>query len=177
VRQLTGLLTGVRVAVAAFLLALLALAVAPVLLGWHGAVVLSDSMSPALRAGDVVVHRPAGQLEVGQILVVDNPARPGQLLTHRLVGETADGRLTLQGDANAVADSTPVPLDAVRGRVQLRVPLIGLPVAWQRSGQLAPLGGTAAALLLLLATARLRPPAPRGRHARGRSTSLARAGA
>jgi signal peptidase len=63
----------------------------------------------------VVVHRPAGQLELGQILVVDNPARPGQLLTHRLVGETEDGQLTLQGDANAVADSTPVAPQAVQG--------------------------------------------------------------
>jgi len=169
------MLTGVRVMVAAFLLALLALAVLPVLFGWHGAVVLSDSMSPALRVGDVVVHRPASQLEVGQILVVDNPARPGQLLTHRLVDETADGRLRLQGDANAVADSTPVPVEAVRGRVQLRVPLIGLPVAWQRSGQLVPLVGTVAALLLLAATARLRPPRPRGRHARHASPVWARA--
>jgi signal peptidase len=174
------MLTGLRVSVAAFLLALLALAVTPVLLGWHGAVVLSDSMSPALRVGDVVVHRPAGQLELGQILVVDNPARPGALLTHRLVGETPDGQLTLQGDANATADSTPVALEAVRGRVQMRVPLIGLPVAWQRSGQLAPLLGTATAIVLLLATTLLRPAtprAPRGRHARHATSSWARAGA
>jgi signal peptidase I len=171
------MLTGLRVAVAAFLLALLALAVAPLALGWHAAVVLSDSMSPALRVGDVVVHRPAGQLELGQILVVDNPARPGQLLTHRLIGETEDGQLRLQGDANAVADSTPVPLESVRGRLQLRVPLIGLPVAWQRSGQLAPLLGTVAALLLLAATATLRPPRPRGRHALRATSAWTRAAA
>lgn len=176
-RQLTGVLTGLRVAVVAFLLALLVLAVTPLALGWSAAVVLSDSMSPALRVGDVVVHRPADRLELGQILVVDDPVRPGQLLTHRLVDETADGRLTLQGDANAVADSTPVAVDAVRGRVQLRVPLVGLPVAWHRSGELAPLLGTLAGLLLLAATARLRPPRPRGRHARHASIPWARAGA
>jgi signal peptidase I len=171
------MLTGLRVTVAAFLLALLALAIVPMSLGWHAAVVLSDSMSPALRVGDVVVHRPTGQLELGQILVVDNPARPGQLLTHRLVGETEDGQLTLQGDANAVADSTPVAPQAVEGRVQLRVPLIGLPVAWHRSGQLVPLLGAFAALLLLAATAGLRPPRPRGRHVRRASTAWASAGA
>jgi signal peptidase len=171
------MLTGLRVTVAAFLLALLALAVTPLALGWHAAVVLSGSMSPALQVGDVVVHRPPGHMELGQILVVDDPARPGQLLTHRLVGETADGRLTLQGDANAVADSTPVAVESVRGRVQLRVPLIGLPVTWHRSGQLGPLLGTLAALLLLAATASLRPTPPRGRHALPRSTTWARAGA
>jgi signal peptidase len=170
-------LTGLRITVAAFLLALLAMAITPLALGWHAAVVLSDSMSPALRVGDVVVHRPVGQLELGQILVVDDPVRPGQLLTHRLVSETADGRLTLQGDANAVADSTPVAVDAVRGRVQLRVPLIGLPAVWHRSDRLVPLVGTVAALLLLAATARLRPPRPRGRHARRGTTSWTRAAA
>lgn len=175
-RHLIGMLTALRVAVAAFVLALLALAVAPLAVGWHAAVVLSDSMSPALRVGDVVVHRPAGKLEVGQILVVDDPVRPGSLLTHRLVGETPDGDLTLQGDANAVADSTPVAVEAVRGRVQVRVPLVGLPVAWQRSGQLVPLGGTFAALLLLAATAQLRPRPSRGRHVRPASTPWARAG-
>ena len=176
-RSLTGVLKSLRITVAAFLLALLTLAVVPVTLGWHGAVVLSDSMSPALRVGDVVVHRPAGQLELGQILVVDNPAQPGQLLTHRLVGEAEGGALTLKGDANAVADSTPVPIDAVRGRMQLRVPLVALPVVWLRSGQLVPLAGTAAALLLLASTAFLRRPAPRGRHALRGTSALARAAA
>jgi hypothetical protein len=61
--------------------------------------------------------------------------------------------------------------------MQLRVPLVGLPVVWLRSGQLVPLAGASAALLLLASTAFLRQPAPRGRHALRGTNAWTRAAA
>jgi signal peptidase I, archaeal type len=139
----------------AMLVSLLVWSVLPVALGWHVTVVMSGSMEPALRPGDVVASRPVSvqQVRPGQVLLVDDPDHAGRLRLHRLVRINPDGTLTLRGDANPAADSTPVRRSAVRGVGSLRVPLVGSPAYWaqtHRSGQLVE---GAAALVLLLAGA------------------------
>jgi signal peptidase I len=112
---------------------LLAWSVLPAVLGWSAYVVQSDSMGPTVRAGDVLVSAPvddAAPLERGQIVVVEDPAQPGSLLSHRVARVRDDGFLITRGDANAQADSTPVPPEAVRGRGRLLVPYVGLPQRW-----------------------------------------------
>ena len=118
--------------------ALLAAAMAPVLIGWSASVVASGSMEPSLRPGDVLVVAPVDPARVvgGQVVLVDDPAHRGRLLTHRVVRRAADGDLVLKGDANALADSTPVPPAAVRGIARVAVPRLGLPVLWLRTGDL-----------------------------------------
>jgi signal peptidase I len=141
---------------------LIVLALAPAALGCRAVVVVSGSMHPHIWIGDVLVARPLGdQLpRRGQVLLVDDPAHPGRLLSHRLIRVDPDGTLMLKGDANSAPDSTPVPRSAVRGVAILRVPLIGLPTIWRTQGRSLPLAATA---LLALSTGwmGLRPP-PRG---------------
>jgi len=118
------------------------LAVGPALLTpMRAAVVLSGSMEPTIRPGDVVVFAPtdARELDRGQVILFPDPSRPGRLLTHRIDAPLPDGAYRTKGDANASADSTPVRPEDVRGVARLLVPLAGLPVLWLRTGQIMSL--------------------------------------
>ena len=136
-------------------LALLLLAsVAPTVAGWETTVVMSGSMAPEVSPGDVAVVRPvgAGELTVGQVLLVDDPSSPGRLLLHRLVA-VEDGGLRLRGDANRTADPQLVLPGAVHGVGVMRLPALGLPAYWAAERRLLPLAAGGAALTLLLALA------------------------
>jgi signal peptidase len=147
---------------------LLVLAMGPSLLGCRSAVVVSGSMAPEVLVGDVLVARTMGTQipHRGQVLLVDDPAHPGRLLSHRLVRLNADGTLLLRGDANREPDSTPIPRSAVRGAAVLRVPLIGWPSVWLQQRQPLPLAVTA--LLIVGAGVLGLRPMPRPRPTPGR---------
>lgn len=159
-RQLTGPFAVLRdavgsgarltasVAVAAVAWMLLA-SLLPMLAGWQSTVVLSESMRPSINAGDVVSVQRATTEDVrpGMVILARNPARPGQLLLHRVVGRTGDGRLITKGDANREPDATAVAPGDLVGIARMRIPYIGLPVMWSRTGH----GRTA--LLALVAAA------------------------
>jgi signal peptidase len=123
------------------LVGLLALTLAPKALGWRSDVVLSGSMRPALEPGDVVVSAPvgAGEVRVGDIVIVDNPARPGHTLAHRVDSLRPDGTVITRGDANTSADSTRVAPEQVLGRARLRVPGVGMASVWFQQGRWLPL--------------------------------------
>lgn len=109
----------------------------PSLWGWTTTTVMSDSMAPSVRAGDIVVAMPLSDPAplVGRVLLFDDPDHPGLLRLHRLVAPTSDGLLITRGDANAAADSTPVAPAAVRGVAVMRTPALGLPYVWAREGR------------------------------------------
>lgn len=133
--------------------------VAPVLVGGDAFVVMSGSMTPTLRPGDVVATRPLGAAAVrdGDVIVFDDPGRPGRVLIHRVVRHNADGSLVTQGDANTSTDSRPVARSAVRGLPVLRVAALGIPVLWRRERHYPQL----ALLLLALFLVVHRPLTPR----------------
>ncbi|MFL6161391.1 MAG: LamG-like jellyroll fold domain-containing protein [Jatrophihabitantaceae bacterium] len=143
------------------LLGLLLASLIPAIAGWHPSVVLTGSMQPLVRPGDVVVARPvhAEQFRPGQVLLVDDPDRPGRLRLHRLARTTDDGHLVLRGDANPAEDSSPVSPAAVHGVAALRVPGIGLPMLWARQGRYGAVAGLAALLGGLVSLALLYRPA------------------
>ena len=128
----------------------------PCLLGWRAQVVLTGSMRPGIAPGDLVLAAPAapGQIQVGRVLLFDDPVHPGHTLVHRLIRVDGNGSLITRGDANAVEDSTPIPMSAVRGLPRLRVPYVGSPVVWMRQHERLPLVGLVvaafAAFVLLL---------------------------
>ncbi|MFH1105031.1 MAG: signal peptidase I, partial [Actinomycetota bacterium] len=135
--------------------------------GWEVSTVATGSMQPALNIGDLVAYEPAdvADLQPGRIIVFDNPASPGATLVHRLVAVNSDGTLTTKGDANGQSDSTPVPVDSLKGVVTMVSPFGGYPTMLLHTGQhlrLAALIG-----LLLLAAIVVNAPAPI-RAARGR---------
>ncbi|WP_160047000.1 signal peptidase I [Natrialba sp. INN-245] len=135
-----GLTIG-TVTVLVVFLALVGMVAAPGLVGGDDAfIVTSDSMSPTLEAGDVVVTRavPADQIESGDIVTVhDGSDDDTGYVTHRVVdvreveGERA---LELQGDANEEPDEGLVPDEYVTGTLHLHVPYLGHVLLFARSG-------------------------------------------
>ncbi|MBD8540268.1 LamG-like jellyroll fold domain-containing protein [Frigoribacterium sp. CFBP 8751] len=138
---------------------LLLWAAVPALWGWSPTTVASGSMAPAITPGDVVVAMPvdAAALDAGQVLLVDDPDRAGDLRLHRLVDTTDDGSLRLKGDANAEVDSSLVSPGAVHGVGVLLVPSIGSAMLWHGGDRVLGVLVVSLVVLLLLAATRLEP--------------------
>jgi signal peptidase len=88
---------------------------------------------------------------MGKILLADDPDQPGHLRMHRYVEDGPGGTLVTKGDANPQQDSTPLERSAVHGVAFLRVPFVGTPITWVRTGQWVPVGMLALALVAVLA--------------------------
>ena len=137
-------------------------ALGPTLFGWQAVALVSGSMSPLFNPGDVVVAEPfdGSQLEPGTVIVFHAPGS-GEITTHRIVGVHGDGSYRTKGDANGIPDSSPVPPSAIVAVGRLRVPLIGLAIAWWQERAIVPL--VLAVVVLALAGAlrdRGEPPGP-----------------
>jgi signal peptidase I len=109
----------------------------PLAFGWSPSLVLTGSMTPSVRPGDVVVCSPIRRhtIKIGYVVRFQDPAEPQRFLLHRIARENDDGTLTTKGDANRDADSMPVTRAAVTGLGRLRVPFVGLPSLWWRDGE------------------------------------------
>jgi signal peptidase I len=106
-----------------------------ILLGWTSSVITSDSMAPGIRRGDVVIASPLepSAITSGTVVLFEDTQKRG-LVTHRVIGVNADGSYRTKGDANMLADSTPLTSDRIVGEGQVLLPLIGLPVIWFLQG-------------------------------------------
>ncbi len=101
-------------------------------------VVTSDSMSPALDGGDVVIvsEREPDQIEEGDVITFAPPGDIDQRTTHRVVEVDKEGGQTAfitQGDANDSPDGQPVAADRVIGEVTLTIPYFGRFVMFAQS--------------------------------------------
>ena len=108
-----------------------AVAVIPRVTGAVPLTVLSGSMLPALRPGDLVVVRPtpADHLHIGDVVTFQPQSGVATLVTHRIIYITHDANghvvnIQTQGDANNAPDNLLVP-DQIMGRVWYSVPFIG----------------------------------------------------
>lgn len=128
---------GLLVLLLAVLLAIL-IAV-PGLVGAEGSyVVTSDSMSPAINAGDMVVVRgvDATDIDTGSVITFRSESMAGSVVTHRVVEvvETGEGvGYRTKGDANEEADRSLVKPGQVVGSVWFTLPLVGHLVAFAQS--------------------------------------------
>ncbi len=93
----------------------------PMPFGYGVAVVLSGSMEPTLSVNDLVIIRETEQVEAGDVIVFQNG---DELIIHRVVAATEEEIIT-RGDANDNDDS-PITLDAVKGKLVVAIPEIGL---------------------------------------------------
>ena len=119
---------------AAGLVAWLALAVlALVCLGWitdHRMLIdRSDSMRPALEAGDLIINRQAAarRVAVGDIVTFEDP-QLRRNTTHRVVGRREAGErvaFTTQGDANSGVERWSAGRDERVGRLVASIPGAG----------------------------------------------------
>jgi signal peptidase len=147
-RVVLGATRALAALVLAGLAGLVVVALAPEAMGYSAHVVTSGSMTPRVEPGDVVLTQPttAAELRTGQVLLFDDPQRPGGLLLHRLVSFDAAGDLVTRGDANQSADSVHVAPSAVRGVARVRVPWVGLPALWRDRGRFGAIALAAAVL-------------------------------
>ncbi len=118
-------------------------------------VLQSDSMAPTFRRGDLVVVRRAAHYAVGQPVLYRGSRLDA--IFHRIVGYDAQGRLVLQGDANAYTDPDHPTPEAIVGRYWFAVPRLG---GWLWAWR-APLLAASAGLLVWVWFA---PVRPRRRH-------------
>jgi len=164
-RVLSWLWTGVVVVALALALAV---AVIPWALGGAALTLLSGSMEPWARAGDMVVVRPvdADDLRLGDVVTFQERSGDPTLVTHRIVGrlgpdDQGRDRLITRGDANG-ANDPPIVTDQVMGRVMYRVPWVGHLAHGVGDHRPLVVGGVAALLvgygLLTLARPRRRGP-------------------
>jgi len=133
-------LSGALVLAAVGLVALLV--VAPKVTGGAALTVLTGSMQPTLRPGDVVVVRGIDtadvcrQVSIGDIITYLPKADDPGLITHRVVAKTVGTfddqttcRLITQGDANSAADD-PISPKQVRGVFWYGLPRLGWAKQW-----------------------------------------------
>lgn len=137
-------------------------ALLPMAVGWQPRAVISGSMEPAVATGSAIVTAP---LEEDQALaypsIISFEDASGATVTHRVVETDSTGDTpvyTTKGDANDVADSTPVAQDQVLGAARMVVPFVGLPAAWLTNGQHAWLLGWLALTVLTAAIGLRRDP-------------------
>jgi signal peptidase len=110
----------------------------PLVFGGRTFAVLSGSMEPTLRVGDLVLEKKvaAPDIHVGDIVTFRSPDDAGKLITHRVRRVViADGtvKVTTKGDANLSPERWTVPADGTVGRALGRVPKIGYLLVWTRS--------------------------------------------
>lgn len=117
--------------------AFLFLAVGPHVLGYRTATMLTGSMAPLIKPGDVVVSvpKPASELVVGDIISYHIPVEDHRVETHRVVAVTHDssGRLAVvtKGDANNGKDPWVATLeDDTVWQTKAVVPYVG---SWIRT--------------------------------------------
>lgn len=90
----------------------------------------TDSMRPAIAAGDVIVDETvrAAELRPGQIASIADPGADGRLITHRVVSVTPQGdsvAVVTRGDANDASERWVLAADAPAKRMVARVPWVG----------------------------------------------------
>lgn len=108
--------------------------------GLSPAIIVSDSMAPLIRTGDVVLSATSPEdIAPGDVVVYQRPGFDEALITHRVV-TVDEAWITTKGDANSVADSTAVNRADIAGIGRTLVPFIGLPVTWMSGGEWLLLG-------------------------------------
>jgi signal peptidase len=99
-------------------------------------VVLSGSMAPTMRPGDVILalSEPDSQVSAGQVLAFHPPAQPDIVVVHRVIQVVRHGNkveIRTQGDDNNAPDAwTAVLLGNSAWRVSWVLPSAGYLVIW-----------------------------------------------
>jgi signal peptidase I len=121
-----------RTARFALLAAVLLAAAVPIAAGYRLLAVAGASMTPTIRPGDLVLVKPVypTQLRAGQVVTFPDPARPGAVVTHRVVAthKLPTGRVVVvtRGDANTATETWPAPASGRLALTVLRLPQAGV---------------------------------------------------
>jgi len=101
-------------------------------------VVLSDSMSPSIKAGDIVVvtDRDLNQCQKGDVVTFREPGSINTIVTHRVIDEfyqKGEKMYRTKGDANKYPDEKPVPQSFILGKKVFKIPLLGYLTEFSKS--------------------------------------------
>lgn len=94
-------------------------------------IVLSDSMYPAFKSGDMIITQKTDPSDIkqGDIIAFFDPNNDSAVVSHRVtevaVGEDGAPRFRTRGDANDSEDQAEVPGDKLIGRIVGSVPGLG----------------------------------------------------
>jgi signal peptidase len=130
VRWLAPVCRSLLAVTASSLACLVAFGIVPLAWGWHPYTVVSGSMEPLVRRGDIVLAQPyAGRpLRAGEIVVIRPTSGAAAIpVTHRVVAVLSDERYRTRGDANPDPDSRIIGRADVLATARMLVPLLGLP--------------------------------------------------
>lgn len=111
---------------------LAAIFVVPVVLSLAGVIsvrtVLTDSMSPKIEPGDIVVSANWIKPNLNDVAIYRQKSIDGTMaqdVVHRVITKTAQGEYQFKGDHNASMDALSVPSSDVVGAVVLKIPGLG----------------------------------------------------
>lgn len=101
-----------------------------------GTVVMSGSMAPGIRPGDVVLTAPVVPTDVvpGAVVLFRDLRDPDRQLLHRIERTHDDGSIVTRGDANTRPDPGRLTIDDLEGIGRILVPYAGRPGLWLRTG-------------------------------------------
>lgn len=124
--------------------------------GYSARTVVSGSMEPNIRVGDMVLNRSVGPLQAkpGDVISFRDPANMHRIITHRVQRVRVEGlraKFVTKGDANEASERWQVPIDGTIGQVELRIPKVGYALNFVRS-PVGRIGFLALPALLLAAS-------------------------
>lgn len=128
----------------------------PSVFGYSPLIVLTDSMYPEIKSGDLIIVKSAEpeEVQVGDVIAFFDPDGNGvSVLTHRVVSiNTSGAGLSFQtkGDANNAEDLSPAPAGSLIGVYRAKIPGAGN-VAMFLQSTLGLIVCVAVPLLLLVA--------------------------
>lgn len=116
----------------------------PTIAGHKVLAVISGSMEPAIRTGDVIIVQPlkdpANEVKDGDVITFRAKEKADMLITHRIIGTVkVDGKpvaFGTKGDNNQVIDRDVVAPEQIIGRYEWRIPYFGYVTTFIRT----PLG-------------------------------------
>lgn len=122
----------------------------PTIFGYMSSTVLTGSMEPSLKVGDLLVIKTfnSEEAKVNDIITFKNSNNT--LITHRIVDvvdKKNDIFFQIKGDANNISDQDLVPKELVIGSLQFHIPKAGYIVNFIKS----PLGLAIVATFLFIA--------------------------
>ena len=104
-------------------------------LGYTALGVITGSMTPTLEEGDYILVRwvEARQLKVGDIISFysEDPQLKDRIVTHRIIGITADQKFETMGDANTAPDQALVSPERVIGKYEKKLTYLRLLVSFK----------------------------------------------
>lgn len=109
----------------------LGLFLGPAIGTFQGFVITTDSMTPSITAGSLVVVQTidAASTQVGDVIVFARPGRAGEFIAHRVhaIDQDASGTalFVTKGDANADVDGWRLSASGTGSRVFLALPGVG----------------------------------------------------